>query len=73
MVDNTINIRGMKQFAADHTGKVPNPFKAKPTGKTVAVIGGGPGGPSSRCLRCSHFGYGVFSGSWIRRPHPVFP
>ena len=44
MVDDAINIRGLKRFAVDHAGKVPNPPKAKPTGKTVTVIGGGPGG-----------------------------
>ena len=47
MVDDAINIRGLKRFAVDHAGKVPNPPKAKPTGKTVTVIGGGPGGLSA--------------------------
>ena len=45
MVDDAINIRGLKRFAVDHAGKVPNPPKAKPTGKTVTVIGGGPRRP----------------------------
>ena len=47
MIDDAINIRGLKRFAVDHAGDVPNPSYAQPTGKTVAVIGGGPGGLSA--------------------------
>ena len=47
MIDDAINIRGLKRYAVDHAGDVPNPSKAQPTGKTVAVIGGGPGGLSA--------------------------
>lgn len=47
MVDDAINIRGLKRYAVDHSGDVPNPANAEPTGKTVAVIGGGPGGLSA--------------------------
>ena len=47
MIDDAINIRGLKRYAVDHTGDVPNPQNAQPTGKTVAVIGGGPGGLSA--------------------------
>lgn len=47
MVDNPINIRGLKKFAVDNTENVPNPPCASSTGKTVAVIGGGPGGLSA--------------------------
>ncbi len=44
MVDGAINIRGLKRYAVDMAGEVPNPACAEPTGKTVAVIGGGPSG-----------------------------
>ena len=44
MVDGAINIRGLKRYAVDQAGVVPNPECAEPTGKTVAVIGGGPSG-----------------------------
>ena len=47
MIDDAINIRGLKRYAVDHAGDVPNPYNAQPTGKTVAVIGGGPGGLSA--------------------------
>ena len=47
MVDDAINIRGLKRYAVDHAGKVPQPVCAEPTGKTVAVVGGGPGGLSA--------------------------
>lgn len=44
MVDDAVNIRGLKRVAADHAGKVPPPPCAPSTGKRVAIIGGGPGG-----------------------------
>ncbi|MBQ9331293.1 MAG: FAD-dependent oxidoreductase [Oscillibacter sp.] len=47
MVDDPLNIRGLKRYAADHAGAVPQPERANNTGKTVAVIGGGPGGLSA--------------------------
>ncbi|MEG1448043.1 MAG: NAD(P)-binding protein [Oscillospiraceae bacterium] len=47
MVDDAINIRALKRFAVDKAGKVPVPQCAAPTGKKVAVIGGGPGGLSA--------------------------
>ena len=47
MVDDAINIRGLKRYAVDHAGDVPNPPCAPPTGKKVAVIGGGPSGLSA--------------------------
>lgn len=43
-VDAPVNIRGLKRFAIDNAGVVPAPGKAPATGKTVAVIGGGPAG-----------------------------
>ena len=50
MVDDAINIRGLKRYAVDHAGDVPNPPCAPPTGKKVAVIGGGPSG-----LSCAYY------------------
>lgn len=47
MVDDALNIRGLKRFAADYAGKVPPPQCAPSTGKRVAIVGGGPGGLSS--------------------------
>ena len=44
MVDDAVNICGLKRFAVDHSDPAPVDRKAEPTGKTVAVIGGGPGG-----------------------------
>lgn len=47
MVDDAINIRGLKRVAADYAGKVSPPECAPSTGKKVAVVGGGPGGLSA--------------------------
>ena len=47
MVDNALNIRGLKRYAVDHAGNVPQPKCAPATGKKIAVIGGGPGGLSA--------------------------
>jgi len=44
MVDDSVNICGLKRFAVDHSDPMPAPLTEEPTGKTVAVIGGGPGG-----------------------------
>lgn len=44
MVDDAVNICGLKRFAVDHSDNMPAPERADATGKTVAVIGGGPGG-----------------------------
>lgn len=45
IVDSPLNIRGIKRFAVDHTsGPVPVPPRAPDTGKTVAIVGGGPSG-----------------------------
>ena len=44
MVDDAGNICGLKRFAVDHSTDLPAPPRAEDTGKTVAVIGGGPGG-----------------------------
>ena len=47
MVDDAVNIRGLKRFAADYAGFVNPPECAPSTGKKVAVLGGGPGGLSA--------------------------
>ncbi|MGI6000654.1 glutamate synthase [Lachnoclostridium sp. An131] len=47
LMDDPINIRGLKRFAVEHAGEVPVPEPAEDTGKRVAVIGGGPGGISA--------------------------
>lgn len=47
MIDDSVNIRGLKRYAVDNAGKVPVPACAPATGKKVAVIGGGPGGLSA--------------------------
>ncbi len=47
MIDDPVNIRGLKKFAVNQAGKVPNPSCAVETGRKVAVIGGGPSGLSA--------------------------
>ena len=47
MVDDSINIRGLKRVAADFAGEVEPPKCAPGTGKKIAVLGGGPGGLSA--------------------------
>lgn len=47
MVDDAVNIRGIKRVASDMAGKVPAPKCAASTGKKIAVIGGGPSGLSA--------------------------
>ncbi len=47
MIDDSINIRGLKRYAVDHSGVVPAPENAPSTGKRVAIVGGGPGGLSA--------------------------
>ena len=46
MIDDAINIRGLKHYVMDqaHASDVPVPACAAPTGKHVAIIGGGPAG-----------------------------
>ncbi|MBQ9606610.1 MAG: FAD-dependent oxidoreductase [Lachnospiraceae bacterium] len=46
IIDEPINIRGLKKYAVDQSpaDKVPNPPKNVATGKQIAIIGGGPSG-----------------------------
>jgi len=47
MIDDAINIRGLKRYAVEQAGDVPVPKRAPSTGKKVAIIGGGPSGLSA--------------------------
>lgn len=47
MIDDSINIRGLKRFAVENAGKVPVEERAPSTGKKVAIVGGGPSGLSA--------------------------
>lgn len=47
MVDDPMNIRGLKRFAVDHMEGDYRPWIAPATGKRVAVVGGGPAGLSA--------------------------
>lgn len=52
LIDSPINIRGIKRYAVDHApcDTVPTPDAAPATGRSIAVIGGGPSG-----LTCAYF------------------
>lgn len=50
MLDEPINIRGLKRYAVDTAGDVPQPACAPATGKHIAIVGGGPGG-----LSCAYY------------------
>lgn len=47
MLDDSINIRGMKRYAVEQAGHVPVDASAPSTGKRVAIVGGGPSGLSA--------------------------
>ena len=52
LIDAPINIRGIKKFVVDQLAadQVETPAPAAPTGKKVAIVGGGPSG-----LTCAYF------------------
>ena len=50
MIDDSINIRGIKRYVCDKAGFVPAPECQASTGKKIAIIGGGPSG-----LTCAYF------------------
>ena len=52
LIDAPVNIRGIKKFAVDQLAadKVPVPAALPPSGRRVAVVGGGPSG-----LTCAYF------------------
>jgi len=47
IIDDAINIRGLKRMATEFAGEVPPPECEPSTGKKVAIVGGGPGGLSA--------------------------
>jgi len=48
--DDSVNIRAVKRYAVDNSGKVTPPENGASTGKKVAIVGGGPSGMS-----CAYF------------------
>lgn len=44
LIDDPVNIRGLKRFAVEHEEKLPLADCAESTGKSVAIIGSGPAG-----------------------------
>lgn len=44
LIDDAINIRGLKRYAVEHESEIKAPVRAEATGKKVAIIGGGPSG-----------------------------
>ena len=50
MVDDPMNIRGLKRYAVDHMEKDYRPWIAEKTGKKIAIVGGGPAG-----LSCAYY------------------
>ncbi|SHE98628.1 NAD(P)-binding protein [Clostridium fallax] len=50
IIDDAINIRGLKRVAVEKAGSVPAPKPLEATGKKVAVVGGGPAG-----LSCAYY------------------
>lgn len=47
MIDDSVNIRGLKLYAVEHSGDVPVGKNAPSTGKSIAIVGGGPSGLSA--------------------------
>ena len=61
IVDDSINIRGLKRYAVESAAEVPAPACAPSNGKTVAVIGGGPAGlTAAYYLRLKGFDVAVY-------------
>ena len=49
ILDDAVNIRGLKRYATDHADFIPALDRMESTGKTVAVIGAGPAGLTAAC------------------------
>lgn len=47
IIDDAINIRGLKKMATELAGDVPAPKCCESTGKRIAIVGGGPSGLSA--------------------------
>lgn len=58
LLDDALNIRGLKRYAVDKAGEVMPPAGAPSTGKKIAVVGGGPCGLSAAYF-LQLMGYGV--------------
>lgn len=52
LVDDAVNICGLKRFAVDHCSCTAPPPPAPSTGKRVAVVGGGPSGLTAAYYLC---------------------
>ena len=52
LVDDAVNICGLKRFAVDHCSRTAPPSSAPATGKRVAVVGGGPSGLTAAYYLC---------------------
>jgi len=78
LIDDAINIRGLKKYAFKNAGHVPAPECGEDTGKKVAVIGGGPGGlTAAYYLRLMGHAVDVFErreelGGMLRYGIPVY-
>lgn len=78
VVDDAINIRGLKRYAVEKAGEVPAPAAKPANGKTVAVIGGGPAGlTAAYFLRLKGFDVTVYEkrqrlGGMLRYGIPVY-
>ncbi len=79
MIDDAINIRGLKRYAVDHAGVVPSPC-APPTGKKVATAAAqrpeltgadGPQGDPEEPTSGRHVALRTLPGTcWMRRSPP---
>lgn len=47
IIDDAVNIRGLKRMACEFAGEVAPPKTEPKTGKKIAIVGGGPGGLSA--------------------------
>ncbi len=47
IIDDAVNIRGLKRMACEYAPHVPAPVPAPSTGKKIAIVGGGPSGLST--------------------------
>ena len=69
MLDNSINIRGIKRVAVDMAGYVPAPACPASTGKRIAIIGGGPSGLSAAYYPVSYTHLDVYKRQPLYHPH----